>query len=81
MPEFKTAFEIYEEYLEKTAVLTDKIKSGEVSEVDLLQAVVYARRAYIEAIRSAEIGARLGHEFDAEDELYKVRAIITGDAL
>lgn len=72
---------IYHSFMSSRLDLSEKIKSGKVSETDLLLDIVKARRDYIEAVSKALWGNRHGHDFDLEDELYKVKALLTGGVL
>lgn len=81
MTEFQNPAQVYCNMLEDKSNLENKIKNGEVFEHDLLRAVILSRREYIKAMQSAQVGVKFGHEFDIEDELYTLRAILTGGPL
>jgi len=81
MDTFKTCGEVWAEFLRHRENLETKIKSGEIQDGDLMRAVIIARNEYISKVQDAMFGDSLGHEFDIEDELYKVRALITGEPL
>ncbi len=78
---FQTLGSISESFMKGRLDLSENIISGHISETDLLLDVVKARRIYIDAVLKALWGSRHGHDFDLEDELYKVRAILTGGVL
>lgn len=79
--EFQTIGNIWQSFVKSRLDLSEKIKSGQISETDLHLDVVKARNAYTGAVTRALWGNRHGHDFDLEDELYKVNALLTGGVL
>lgn len=77
----KSKKEVTNDFIQKKLDLSKQIQLGNVTETDLFIDVVKKRNDYIESITKALWGNRHGHDFDLENELYKVRAIIDGDIL